>query len=308
VFNNLLTGKRKEAMDLCMKSEGNVDIVSRIRPLDTLKVALSPYAKIVKSRDVTWPRGLYNMRKNGSIFKDIRVRKALNYALNREEVRKFAAKGNAYNIGGCIPHNAFGHNPDVKPFHYDTETARGLLAEAGLQEGVELKILAPEMLELEARLICNMLERIEFKPTPWIVTDFELMKKTFVSVLERAPEEVDWDIVLYSLPDLWANTGLSFLPWGFIQAADCFWIEYDPVYEKMWRDVISNARNEDREDRIREMVNHLYDQSYALFIYSPITLYAVNKEVDFVPYKSTVVRLKETSVTDNHWSIRCKEP
>jgi hypothetical protein len=43
-----------------------------------------------------------------------------------------------------------------------------------------------------------------------------------------------------------------------------------------------------------------------LFIYSPLSLYAVNKEVDFVPQKSVFLRLKETSVTDKHWSIRGK--
>jgi peptide/nickel transport system substrate-binding protein len=59
-----------------------------------------------------------------------------------------------------------------------------------------------------------------------------------------------------------------------------------------------------QEKIIRQMVQYLFDHAYALFIYCPITLYAVNKEVDFVPYKSGWLRLKETSVTDNHWSIR----
>jgi len=43
----------------------------------------------------------------------------------------------------------------------------------------------------------------------------------------------------------------------------------------------SNAQ----EEKLREMVQYLYDQAYELFIYSPMTLYAVNKEVNFVPQK-----------------------
>jgi hypothetical protein len=35
-------------------------------------------------------------------------------------------------------------------------------------------------------------------------------------------------------------------------------------------------------------------------------LYAVNKEVNFVPQKFGFLRLKETSVTDRHWSISGK--
>jgi len=52
------------------------------------------------------------------------------------------------------------------------------------------------------------------------------------------------------------------------------------------------------------MVQYIYDRAYHLFIYSPLTLYAVNKEVNYVPYKETHLPLKETSVTDNHWSVR----
>jgi len=33
---------------------------------------------------------------------------------------------------------------------------------------------------------------------------------------------------------------------------------------------------------------------------------AVNKEVNFVPQKRRQLRLKETSVTDNHWSVRAE--
>jgi hypothetical protein len=36
----------------------------------------------------------------------------------------------------------------------------------------------------------------------------------------------------------------------------------------------------------------------------PIKLSAVNKAVDFVPYVSTALNLAETSVTEQHWSVR----
>ncbi len=56
--------------------------------------------------------------------------------------------------------------------------------------------------------------------------------------------------------------------------------------------------------KIRQMVKYLYDRAYALFIYSPLSLYAVNKEVNFVPQKDAHLHIKETSVTDNNWSVR----
>jgi hypothetical protein len=61
-----------------------------------------------------------------------------------------------------------------------------------------------------------------------------------------------------------------------------------------------------QEQKIQLMEKYLYDRAQALSIYSPFTLYAANKAVDFVPQKSGWLRLKETSVTENHWSIRGK--
>ena len=62
-----------------------------------------------------------------------------------------------------------------------------------------------------------------------------------------------------------------------------------------------------QEEKIRQMVQYVYDRAYALSIYSPLSLYAVNKEVNFVPQKDHYLRLKETSVTDKHWSLRAEK-
>ena len=60
IFETRFLGDRKEAMRLCRETEGEVDIVTRIRPLDTLKVAESPFAKVVKSKDISWFGASFN--------------------------------------------------------------------------------------------------------------------------------------------------------------------------------------------------------------------------------------------------------
>jgi peptide/nickel transport system substrate-binding protein len=71
VFDNSLLGDREEAVNLCMDQEGKVDIVTFIRPLDTLKVAESRYAKVVKNRTSSGLVGIStNIKKtaNGRTF------------------------------------------------------------------------------------------------------------------------------------------------------------------------------------------------------------------------------------------------
>ena len=92
-----------------------------------------------------------------------------------------------------------------------------------------------------------------------------------------------------------------------IEKSDTRWIEHNPIYEEMWKEMSRTVGIEAQKEKIRQMVQYIYDRAYSLFIYSPITLYAVNKEVNFVPQKNQWLRLKETSVTDNHWSVRAEK-
>jgi len=295
-------------MRLCREEEGAVDIVSHIRPLDTLKVAESTYAKVVKSRDLTCLNGVFNQRKRGSKWKDIRLRKALNYAINREELWRYAAKGNAFNLGGHIPPEAFGHNPHIEPYGYDTERARALLQEAGYANGFEMTIITHEAWKLENQIVSKMLERVGLRVKTDVLTWPGLMKKFYVPILDKPPEEQEWDLSLFYLADWYAHTGATFLAFYLIDESNMRWTEYDPTYEEMWKEMASAFDLETQEEKIRLMEQYLYDQAYLLLVYSPLTLYAVNKEVNSIPQKFEMMRLKETSVTDNHCSIREEPP
>ncbi len=55
---------------------------------------------------------------------------------------------------------------------------------------------------------------------------------------------------------------------------------------------------------IQQMERHTHDQAYALFLYNPILLSAVNKAVEFVPYRGGSLTLAETAVAEQHWSVR----
>ena len=151
-----------------------------------------------------------------------------------------------------------------------------------------------------------MLERIGLKVTLDIFTFPEWMRKVYIPLLDAPPEQQDWDLSLSYVQDYTGHTGASFLTFVFLDRSDYRWIQYDPVYEKMWENMSRTVDPEAQEGKIRKLVQHLYDNAYALFIYSPISLYAVNKELNFVPQKFMALRLKETSVTENHWSLANK--
>ncbi len=73
---------------------------------------------------------------------DKRVRQALNYAVNKQAVIDaiFGGIGNPASQA-AVP-TAFGYNSDIKPYPYDPDKARALLAEAGYGDGFDLEFRA----------------------------------------------------------------------------------------------------------------------------------------------------------------------
>ena len=304
IFDNTLLKNREEATRLCGETEGAVDIVSFIRPLDTLKVAKSPFAKVVKSRDSTHIHSAINQRKKDSKWRDIRLRKALSYAINREELMEYGAKGNAYNLGGHIPPGARGHNPNLTLYTYDTTKAKSLLAEAGYPNGFKMTLITPEAQELEALIMKAMYERIGLKVKLEVFSYYGFLQKVFVPLMDKPAEEQEWDVTVCYNIDLAGHSGTAHLVFPVLESSGSRWCEYDAAYEKMWKDMARTVDEAAQDEKMRQMEQYLYDRAYAVYIYSPLNLYAVNKEVKFVPQKSLFLRLKETSVTNNHWSVR----
>ena len=67
--------------------------------------------------------------------RDRRVRQALNYALDRDEIIAEITHGAAKPLSGYVTPNHFGYNPDTPPYPFDPNRARSLLAEAGYEVG-----------------------------------------------------------------------------------------------------------------------------------------------------------------------------
>lgn len=76
-------------------------------------------------------------------FLDIRVRRALSRAINREGLAERVMEGAAVPTGQWLPDGAFGHNPEVKPDAFDPDAAKRLLSEAGFPQGFRLVITTP---------------------------------------------------------------------------------------------------------------------------------------------------------------------
>ncbi len=74
---------------------------------------------------------------------DVRVREALNIAINREAIVDRIMRGGATVANQWMPEGSFGYDPEVGDIAFDPEGAKALLAEAGYPDGFRLTMHVP---------------------------------------------------------------------------------------------------------------------------------------------------------------------
>jgi peptide/nickel transport system substrate-binding protein len=67
-----------------------------------------------------------------SFLKDVRVRQALNYAVDKSHLSAVVLRGLAVSSGQPAARRTSGHNPNVRPYPYDPARAKALLFDAGI--------------------------------------------------------------------------------------------------------------------------------------------------------------------------------
>ena len=76
-------------------------------------------------------------------LKDVRVRRAISKAINRQALVERVMEGAAVSTGQLMPEGMFGYTNALKTEAYDVEGAKKLLAEAGYPDGFGLTLHAP---------------------------------------------------------------------------------------------------------------------------------------------------------------------
>src|SRR5262249_3382301 len=96
------------------------------------------------------------------VFQDIRLRKAVSHALDRQAL----IAGTQFGLGriaSCMfPSDHWCHNPELKPVAYDPELSKKLLAEAGHANGLTIKgyYTNTSMGQTIAEAVKNMLGKV----------------------------------------------------------------------------------------------------------------------------------------------------
>lgn len=125
----------EDAARMAALQTGEIDIVSNVPPfqIEELRSGGLTVETVPSTRFF-----FLVMRTDMPPFDDVRVRQALNHAINVPALIEAVQFGFGHEIPTVVLPQAFGFDPSVEPYPYDLEKARALLAEAGYADGISI--------------------------------------------------------------------------------------------------------------------------------------------------------------------------
>lgn len=132
----------ESSVRLLKLEQGEVHILADVNPDDYERIKSNPNLKLLEQPGLT-VNGIA-LICDAKPWDDVRVRQAVNYAVNKEEMNKFLYKDAAVVAATGMPPILPGYPKDLQPYPYDPAKAKQLLAEAGYPNGFKYKLLCYE--------------------------------------------------------------------------------------------------------------------------------------------------------------------
>jgi peptide/nickel transport system substrate-binding protein len=217
---------------------------------------------------------LYPFNTTQKPFSDVRVRQAINYAVDRQSILKDILDGQGELLHGPWASSWMGYDSSLQPYPYDVNKAKQLLADAGYSGGFETEWdissgVFPKDREI-AEAVASELGQVGIKPR--------------LVPTERAKLQSDWLAGTF--------TGMISEAWGATADPDAMlaWALYKRkgfAPDAKLDDLIDQSRAasdpQQRAKIMQDLGHYVNDQADWLFIHAQDEFYAKSKNVNWKP-------------------------
>ena len=273
---------------------GNADVAGQVPPIQTGRIKSSGSAVVVASESGVQPifGGIMYDRPP---FNDLRVRQALNYAVNRQAIVDRLLQGYGKPMGQFCPTGTMGYNEALAPFPYDPAKARALLKEAGI-DGLKMSVEAPIGIVPQAAEICQVIA--------------QNLSQVGVTVQVKLDEYPVFSQRLYDFPKQ-ADLGDVFLMYYKAGPTAEYvvnemtdpsqgwdWSHYNnPAVDALWAKWRSEFDNEKRKAYIDQIEEIGRADAPWLYLYEPQTIWGIGKRFTWVPRNDDMIHVEDFSLT-----------
>lgn len=266
----------EDATRVALLMSGQADLITALPPsaLDQVQDNPAVAAKRTDSLRSVWIR--FNTRRGP--LADIRVREAVNLAVNVQQIIDQILQGNAQRLNTVIGPAVFGYDDGIDPIPHDPERARQLLREAGYGDGFTLNFSTRE-----GRLV-GELEVAEAVAAHLAAVGIQvnIERVTHERYLEMARTYNDYyDLFMSSnannSADAHWNLGLNFSTAG----RAIYWS--DPELDRLIDQAVSTVDEAERLELYRQALALMRREWPVLFLYNQVDFYGVSADLDWEP-------------------------
>lgn len=258
--------------DLKSLQDGKVDIHLRMDGRNTLKLLDSESGEFkIQKRLVLFQNAIILGRDGPLQSKDVRI--ALNLALNKEEMIKYADYGNAVILASLAAKGSVGHDPTLTPYPFDPERAKALLKKAGYPNGFKLRGAAVQDSQILANIVQNQLKQIGVTLETKLIGAYA----DVFDLLAESSTRPGFFLFRYgnSLIDLSHFAGIWYSPTSVIPFFS------DPIIEEKLTAALRANTKKDYERRLQELDRYAHDEAITLFTTQRILTVGARKNVFF---------------------------
>lgn len=216
-------------------------------------------------------------------FDDVRVRQAVNYAIDVEAIIDFVLGGYGQVTATAVVPVEYGYAADIKPYPYDPERAVELLTEAGYADGLEVTFYVPIGRYLKGELVAEAIG--EYLKDVGITANLRLMEySTFVQMATEGQLSP-----MFMLG--WQGGGVYHLENVFRLVFGCqdFSPPWGPWYCNPDLDDVVNAgleadgrgNSEEALAAYREAQEIIREEAPWIYLYAAESIYGVSDSVDW---------------------------
>lgn len=284
---------REDSTRLAELQSGGVDVVHDIAFSAIPTVEAASNASIVSVPGPTI-QSLQFKPVGDVVTADVRVRQALNMAVDPQALIDAFLAGRGSPIASLQGKLSFGYDAALKPYPYDPEGAKALLAEAGVAPGTQVTIdyradnsTFAEVAQALTGFFSNVGIQANLKPIEDAVFLNEIVPQGRTDEMFQfawGGWTFDFDNTAY----LVYHSGEKWNPYG---TSD----EMDALLETQRK----SADPAEREKILRQVAQMAHDEAYHIPLYNEDQVYAVSNRVEgFVPAPDRRVRYATVSVTE----------
>lgn len=283
--------RSESSVAAAMVATGEADLAFSIAPQDATNPEMD---KVYPNSDTA----LFRLSTDIAPLNDVRVRKALNLAIDRQAFLGSIVSAEAQLATQQVGPTVLGHNPDLAPWPYDPEQAMALLAEAkadGVPVDTEIRMIgrhgmfanSSEFVEAAAEMLRAVgfnikLENLEI--SQWL----EMANKPYAA--DRGPN------ILLTMHD--NNSGDAAFTAYFKYHSDGRQSEIHDAEVDRLITAAGEAQGAEREDLYQEAFRRIYEDLVAdVPLFHMVNYMRVGPRLDFTPTIANAVELQLSQLT-----------